>query len=131
MPWALIEVRREWSTDEEFAIIEAVHGALVRRSEFQPTTRTCVCSSMSPTGSRTRQRLGRPNTRLLVSIDCFDGRSIDAKRQLYSEIVGRLEPLGIPRDHVSITLRESPAENWGIRGGQAASDVDLGFKVNV
>ena len=30
-----------------------------------------------------------------------------------------------------ITLRESPAENWGIRGGQAASDVDLGFDVNV
>jgi hypothetical protein len=28
-------------------------------------------------------------------------------------------------------LHESPKENWGIRGGQAASDVDLGFKVEV
>jgi len=28
-------------------------------------------------------------------------------------------------------LREITAENWGIRGGQAACDVDLGFKVDV
>jgi len=51
--------------------------------------------------------------------------------KLYKEIVERLEPLGIPRDHVSITLRESATEDWGIRGGQAASDVDLGFTVSV
>jgi hypothetical protein len=37
----------------------------------------------------------------------------------------------VPRDHVSITVRESPAENWGIRGGQAACDVELGFDVRV
>jgi phenylpyruvate tautomerase PptA (4-oxalocrotonate tautomerase family) len=54
----------------------------------------------------------------LVSVDCFAGRSVEAKRRLYEEIVDRLEPLGIPRDHVSITLRESPTENWGIRGWQ-------------
>jgi len=64
-------------------------------------------------------------------VDCFAGRSAEAKRRLYGEITGRLEPLGIPRDHVSITLRESAAENWGIRGGQAACDVDLGFNVKV
>jgi hypothetical protein len=28
-------------------------------------------------------------------------------------------------------LNEVPLENWGIRGGQPASEVDLGFKVNV
>jgi hypothetical protein len=28
-------------------------------------------------------------------------------------------------------LRELARENWGIRGGQAASDVDLGFKVDI
>jgi hypothetical protein len=32
---------------------------------------------------------------------------------------------------VSITLKEIPTENWGIRGGQAACDVDLGFDVHV
>jgi hypothetical protein len=44
---------------------------------------------------------------------------------------GRARHPTIPRDHVSILLRESEAQNWGIRGGQAASDVDLGFTVTV
>jgi phenylpyruvate tautomerase PptA (4-oxalocrotonate tautomerase family) len=56
---------------------------------------------------------------------------LDAKRHLYTEIVERLAVLGIPRDHVGIALRESELENWGVRGGQAACDVDLGFDVHV
>ena len=56
---------------------------------------------------------------------------MDAKRQLYAAIVDKLEPLGIARDHVLTILREHPAENFGVRGGKAACDFDLGFKVNV
>ncbi len=66
-----------------------------------------------------------------MAVDCFAGRSVEAKRRLYSEIVDQLEPLGIPRDHIAINLRESLSESWGISGGQAACDVDLGFNVNV
>jgi phenylpyruvate tautomerase PptA (4-oxalocrotonate tautomerase family) len=72
-----------------------------------------------------------PECFTLVSVDCFAGRSVQAKRNLYAEVVDRLALLGIPRDHVSITVRESEAENWGIRGGRAACDVDLGFDVHV
>jgi hypothetical protein len=50
---------------------------------------------------------------------------------LFGEIVSRLGALGIPADHVTIVLRESALQNWGIRGGQAACDVDLGFEVTV
>lgn len=56
---------------------------------------------------------------------------MDAKRHLYKEIVERLEPMGIPGDHVSILLRDSPTQNWGIRGGRAACDIDLGFDIDV
>ena len=41
------------------------------------------------------------------------------------------EPFGIPKDHTMIILREIPTDNFGIRGGQAASDIDLGFKIDV
>ena len=58
-------------------------------------------------------------------------RSLDAKRNLYMAIVKNLEPFGIPKNHVKILLREIPKENWGIRGGQAGCDVELGFKVDV
>lgn len=49
----------------------------------------------------------------LVTVDCFFGRSVEAKRVLYFNIVERLEALGIPRDHVTITVRALPLENWG------------------
>ena len=55
----------------------------------------------------------------------------NAKRSLYQAIVTNLESFGIPRDHVKILLREVEKENWGIRGGQAGCDVDLGFKIDV
>jgi hypothetical protein len=32
---------------------------------------------------------------------------------------------------VKILLREISPENWGIRGGQAGCDVDLGFDIEV
>lgn len=76
-------------------------------------------------------RLSQPEFFTLITIDCFAGRSVQAKRNLYTEIVQRLGQYGIPSDHITITVRDIPAEDWGIRGGQAACDVDLGFEVNV
>jgi len=61
----------------------------------------------------------------------FAGRSIEAKRNLYSALVKNSEPLGIPRTDVLIVLREHPMENWGVHGGKPASDVDIGFKVDI
>ena len=66
-----------------------------------------------------------------ISIDCFAGRSLDAKRNLYRAIVTNLAPFGIPADHVKILLREITPENWGIRGGVPASEVELGFEIKV
>lgn len=67
----------------------------------------------------------------LVEIDLFPGRSVDAKRRLYKALVRNLGALGIPGDHVKVLLRESATENWGIRGGIPASDVDVGFRIEV
>uniref|UniRef100_A0A5Q5BK44 4-oxalocrotonate tautomerase n=2 Tax=unclassified Mycobacterium TaxID=2642494 RepID=A0A5Q5BK44_MYCSS len=75
--------------------------------------------------------LAQPDLCTFVAIDCFAGRSVQAKQDIYPEIVNELIRLGIPAVHVTIVLRESALENWGIRGGQAACDVDLGFTVNV
>lgn len=38
---------------------------------------------------------------------------------------------GIEGNDIMIVLHEVPLENWGIRGGKPASEVDLGFKVDV
>jgi len=131
MPFAIIEVGRSRAAEQEVAIMDAVHDALVAAFKVPEHDRHVRLIEHAPHRFAVPPTLAQPELSTLVSIDCIAGRSLDAKRNLYREIVERLEPLGIPRDHVSIVIRESTVENWGIRGGQAASDVDLGFAVNV
>lgn len=109
----------------------AVHSALREAFKIPAHDRTIRLVTHEPHRFNVNPDLAKPEAYTLVTIEAFAGRSIEAKRQLYSEIVSNLERMGIPRDHVSITLHEIPLENWGIRGGQAASDVDLGFNIHV
>lgn len=131
MPTTLIEVRRRYSEAEEVGIIDAVHTALVTAFRIPPEDRSVRLVVHEPHRFACSPNRSEPEFATLVSIDCFAGRSVQAKRNLYREIADRLSAFGIPRDHVTITLRESAAENWGFAGGQAACDLDLGFTVNV
>jgi phenylpyruvate tautomerase PptA (4-oxalocrotonate tautomerase family) len=131
MPSCQVEVRRRYTPAEELAIIDAVHGALVAAFRIPPQDRTVRLVVHEPHRFACSPRLTQPESFTLVTVDCFTGRSLEAKRNLYREVVDRLAVLGVPGDHVTITLRESGAENWGIRGGQAACDLDLGFEVRV
>lgn len=130
MPSSLIEVRRTYTPQQQAALINAVHGALVAAFKIPEDDRCIRVLSYEPHAMVNGLDAGSPDSYTRVTIDCFSGRSIDAKRNLYREIVERLEGLGIPRENVSILLRESAPENWGI-GGRAASDYDLGFTINV
>ncbi|HYY12373.1 MAG TPA: tautomerase family protein [Kineosporiaceae bacterium] len=131
MPYALVEVRRSSSEAEEGALLDAVHAALVAAFRIPERDRHLRLVEHAPHRFACPPDLAHPELFTLVTIDGLAGRSIEAKRRLYREVVQRLEACGIPRDHVSILLRESEAQNWGVRGGQAASDVDLGFEVRV
>lgn len=131
MPSVLIEVRRQYPAEQEARLIEAVHAALRQAFRIPPDDRTIRLWMHDPERFACPPDLDKPDFYTLISIDCFAGRSLDAKRALYKAIVDNLEPFGIPRNHVMILIREAPPQNWGIRGGQAASDVDLGFKVDV
>ena len=131
MPASLIEVRRAYTPDEETALIDAVHAALVAAFRIPEADKTVRLLVHSPQRMTCSPKLKQPERFTLVSIDAFAGRSLDAKRALYQAIVSGLEPLGIPRDHVKVLLRELPRQNWGIRGGRAACDLELGFQVEV
>ena len=131
MPSVLIEVRRSYSRDEEVALMEAVHAALREAFKILPGDRNVRLVVHEPHRFACPPDRAQPERYTHVSIDAFAGRSLAAKRALYRTIVANLGRLGIPADHVTILLRELPAENWGIRGGQAACDVDLGYKIDV
>jgi len=131
MPSVLIEVRRQYSAQQETAIMEAIHAALVEAFKIKPDDKHVRLVAHEPHRFACPPDREKPETSVLISIDALAGRSLDAKRNLYKAIVNNLEPLGIPKDHTKILLREIPTQNWGLRGGQAGCDIDLGFKVDV
>ena len=131
MPSVLIEIRQKYSTEIESGIMEAVHSALRDCFKILPGDRNVRLIVHEPHRFECPPDREKPEFYTHVSIDCFAGRSIEAKRKLYKVIVTNLESFGIPNDHVKIMLREITAENWGIRGGFAACDIDLGFEVKV
>ncbi len=131
MPSVLIEVRRSYSRDQEIALIEAVHAALIEAFRILPGDRALRLIVHEPHRFSCPPDRAQPELFTHISIDAFAGRSLDAKRALYRAIVTNLEALGIPRDHVKILLHEVPLENCGIRGGHAACDLDLGYKIDV
>ena len=131
MPSVLVEIRKEYSQEQEVALLEAVHSALREAFKIPEGDRNMRLIVHAPHRLVCPPDREHPELYTDVSIDCFAGRSVDAKRNLYQAIVRNLEILGIPGSHVKILLREIPKENWGIRGGQAACDVDLGFKVEI
>lgn len=131
MPSVLIEVRQQYTPEIESEIMEAVHAALREAFKILPGDRNVRLLVHEPHRFQCPPDREKPEYYTHISIDCFAGRSLEAKRKLYKSIVNNLSQFDIPANHVKIMLREITAENWGVRGGQAACDVDLGFEVKV
>jgi phenylpyruvate tautomerase PptA (4-oxalocrotonate tautomerase family) len=131
MPVTTIQVRTTYTPEQECGIIEAVQAALVEGLKIPAEDRHVMLVAHAPHRFIVPSALEQPERFTAVSIDAFPGRSIQAKRALYQAMVANLEPLGIPRNHVLITLRDIPLTDWGVRGGQAACDVDVGFDLKV
>lgn len=131
MPAVTIETRCQRSPLDESALIDAVHQALVYAFQIPAHDRDIRLIVHEPHRFACPPHLAEPALFTLISIDAFAGRSLDAKRTLYRTIVDNLAELDIPANHIGILLREIPTMNWGVRGGQAACDLDLGFKIAV
>lgn len=74
----------------------------------------------------------KPPYEMLIEISLFAGRTKATKKRLYTAIVDKLyEMCSIEKSHVFIILYEISGENWGIRGGVPADEIEPGFKLNV
>jgi hypothetical protein len=74
----LIEVRRQWSREEETAIIDAVHAALVTAFQIPGQDRHVRLQVHEPHRFAHPPALSKPEYATLVSVDCFAGRSAEA-----------------------------------------------------
>ena len=129
MPFSKIEVRRQRPEHEVQALIEAVYQAQREALKVPENDRQIRYIEHKPEHFAVPP--GKTENYTYVEILLFPGRSLEAKRNLYQGIVKRFGALGIAPEDVFIVVHEPPLDNWGIRGGQPASELELGFKVDV
>lgn len=129
MPLVKISMIKGRTRDEKRAVMDTIHAALVKSFKIPEYERNIRIEEYKVEDYILPP--GRSEKYILVEITAFAGRSTDAKRLLYKNIVDNLRTLGIDAVDVFIVINEEPLENWGIRGGIPACDLDLGFDVNV
>jgi phenylpyruvate tautomerase PptA (4-oxalocrotonate tautomerase family) len=129
MPLVRIEVQKGRLASEREQLLDAVHDALVETFGIPEDDRTQRLIEHDPESFEIDP--GRSERYTLVEITAFPGRSGEAKRDLYAAIVRNLEAIGTPADDVPIVLHEPPTQNWGIRGGHPANEIDLGYRFDV
>lgn len=130
MPLVKISLRTGKSSDYKLALLDGVHAALVEAFLIPDSDRHQQLFELDE--DHFEIPAGKSNQFVLVEIIAFAGRSLAAKKKLYAAIVQNFgNSPGISPDDVMIILHEPQKENWGIRGGKPASEVDIGFKVDV
>ncbi|NJM77345.1 MAG: tautomerase family protein [Acaryochloridaceae cyanobacterium RU_4_10] len=66
----------------------------------------------------------------ILEFSMFEGRSVEAKKQLIRLLFERVQPLGISTQDLEITIFETPKHNWGFRG-LPGDEHQLNYKVDI
>ncbi len=127
MPLVHVHVRAGRSGAEKKAILDGIHEALVEAFRIPDSDRNQLLHEYPDGDFEARHGAGAVFVELVV----FPGRSADAKRRLYAAIAANLGRAGVDPEQTLVVLHEPPLESWGIRGGKAATDVRIGFALDV
>jgi 4-oxalocrotonate tautomerase family enzyme len=129
MAQVVISGHREQLAARRAALSDAIHGAVMAALDYPAEKRFHRFVGLEPDDFIHPGDRGLDYT--IIEISLFEGRSDAAKRQLIRELFARIHAeVGIDPHSVEITLTETPKANWGIRG-QVASDLELGYRVDV
>jgi 4-oxalocrotonate tautomerase family enzyme len=130
MPLVKISLRKGRSPDYKRAILHGVHSALVEAFRIPDHDRHQQLYELDRDDFEISPK--KSDRFVVIEIIAFPGRSFEAKKKLYAAIAQNLaKSPGISGDDILIILHEPPLENWGIHGGRLASEVDVGFKIDV
>lgn len=128
MPATRIDTRKGWIGPRRAELLEALQRALLT-GLIIPEQDRCItltehdgdCFMVPP---------NKGAAYMVIEIILFQGRSINAKRRLYRAIADEMRAFGAAETDIKIVLVEVAVENWGL-GGLPASEIELGFEINV
>ncbi|WP_110520561.1 tautomerase family protein [Herpetosiphon llansteffanensis] len=111
------------------ALAETIHGCLVEHFQLPANKRFQRFFPMA--ADDWLMPADRSSNYLIIEISCFAGRSIAAKKALIQGLFAQIAQLyGIQAQDVEITLSETPAHNWGIRG-VTGDELQLPYPVEI
>ena len=128
MPIVHIHVAAGRAAGEKKALLDGVHAALVEAFRIPDSDRNQILHEHSPEHFESRHGPGFT----LVEATVFPGRTAEAKKRLFAAIARNLEAgAGVDPAGVVVVLQEPALECWGIRGGKPATEVAIGFDLDV
>lgn len=129
MPQVRIETRDHWLKGRYEALYDAIQAAMVEAIKIPEDDR---CYRLVTYDEAHFPLVpGKSDRFIIIEIALFHGRSLAAKRNLYAAIVRNLKiSFGLEPHDIRIVLEEAGRENWGL-DGKPASEIELGFKVEV
>lgn len=130
MPLVKIEIYEGKSSEYKNAILNGVHQALVQVLAIPESDRFQRLYELRASEFETPP--DRSDQATIIEITMFKGRSSDIKKELFKTIIKNLSRNpGIDGYDIVIILLEPPLENWGVRGGKPASEIDFDFKIDI
>jgi phenylpyruvate tautomerase PptA (4-oxalocrotonate tautomerase family) len=131
MALARIEILEGRTPEVKRGMVDAVRSALSSALRA-PAEDPCVRLAEYPQGEFSLPYPDRHSERYtLVEVTMFAGRSLETKRRLYEAIVAALARFDVPANDVLIVLHEPAMESWAVDGATPASEVDVGFQVEI
>jgi phenylpyruvate tautomerase PptA (4-oxalocrotonate tautomerase family) len=122
MPLVKIYVRKNIAERSLLAISDAVHEALVAQANVPADDRFHILHRLDRDDIVAHPKYGgveRSDEIVVVEITLNAGRTVEVKKNLYTDIARRLEVLGVRPDDVVVSLIEVTKENWSFGGGRA------------
>ena len=122
MPTVKVEMIKGKSTAYKHALLDGIHQALVDHFKVPQENRIHRIYELDK--ENFKLNASKTNDFVLIELTVIQGRSFEAKKNLYKAIADNLtSALGIAKTDILIILNEVPADNWGVRGGVPASSI--------
>jgi phenylpyruvate tautomerase PptA (4-oxalocrotonate tautomerase family) len=123
VPFVKFFLRKGKSQEYVRGVTDAVHAALVAQVNIPADDRFQVVLELDDAKLIAHPSYGgvnRSNDLIIVEITFSTGRTVEIKKNLYADIVRRLEQsVDVRPDDVVICLVEVTKENWSFGGGRA------------
>ena len=129
MPHAAIYRRQGAKPADSAALLHAVNRAMIAVLKVPEDTHPVRLTEFPADAFLVPQDCSDNFT--LIEATLFTGRTAKTKKAFYRAIVDNLGALGIDPQDIRIVIYDVPRENWGLKGGQPASEIDLGFEVEI